>query len=244
MYDRQAYVDNLEFGTTSVADVLANPRDPLYPLIEEKGLPRYPYDLAQAQRLMGEAGWTRGADGIYRDRAGATFDIEVFTKQVSDNSLRRAQVSGDMLRQAGLNTSVRTYPANVTLAEDRKQRSTFKGLFASITVVDEPRAGQQFLTSGIRLDSDGSSVGLNTYRYANPAFDDLFDRYVKTLDPGTRQGLRADIVRYIADQVIVVPIFYSFNIVSQAIAKNVHGPGWVHATQVASGSDIHTWTMD
>ena len=100
------------------------------------------------------------------------------------------------------------------------------------------------MTSGIRLDPEGNSVGLNTYRYSNPALDSLFDRYVKTLDPGARQELRADVLRFIADQAVVVPVFYSFNIVSQAIAKNVHGPGWVHPTQVASGWDIQTWDLN
>ena len=244
MYDRQSYVDNLEFGTTTVADTVVNPRDSLYKLLEDRQLPKYPYDLNQAARLLGEAGWTKGTDGSYRNANGGSFDIEVITKQVSDNSLRRAQVSADMLKQAGLNGTFRTFPNNVPTTEDRKQRSTFRGLFASVTVVDEPRAGQQFLTSGIRVDADGSSVGSNTYRYSNSAYDQLFDKYVKTLDPAARQGLRADVLRYIADQVMVVPIFYSFNIVSQAIAKKVHGPGWIHPTQVASGWDIQTWDVD
>lgn len=149
-----------------------------------------------------------------------------------------------MLKQGGLNATFRTFPNTVSATEDRKQRSTFKGLFASITVVDEPRAGQQFITPGIRLDGEGNWVGTNTYRYSNPALDQLFEQYTKTLDPNARQGLRADLLKFIADQVPVVPIFYSFNIVSQAIRKNVHGPGWVHPTQVASGWNIHNWTVD
>lgn len=63
-YDRQSYVDNLEFGTTTVADTVVSTRDPFHKLIEERGLARYPYDLAQAAQLMAQAGWTRSRWGL------------------------------------------------------------------------------------------------------------------------------------------------------------------------------------
>lgn len=59
---------------------------------------------------MGEAGWTRGAGGIYRNAAGAPFDIEVLTKEVTDNSIRRVQRSVSMPKAAGLNATGRGSP--------------------------------------------------------------------------------------------------------------------------------------
>ena len=193
---------------------------------------------------MGEAGWTRGGDGVYRNAAGATFDIEVLTKEVTDNSIRRVQGSVSMLKAAGLNATGRGFPNVVPTIEDRRQRSTFKGLFASITISDDPRTGQSFITPNIRVDSDGVSIGTNTYRYSNPAFDQLYDRYLKTLDTGTRQGLRADLLKFMADQLPAVPLFYGFLIYAEVIGKDVHGPSWMHPSQSASGWGIHTWEID
>ena len=244
MYDRQTYVDVLEFGLTQVADTLVGPRDPVYKIIEERGLSRYPYDQAQAARLLGEAGWTRGPDGVYRNPTGATFDIEVITKLVTDESFRRTETSASMLKAAGLNATARSYPSATAGLDDRRVRSTFKGLFASINIVDEPQAGEAFLTSGIRVDPNGISIGTNIYRYSNPEYDRLFDRYITTLDESSRQGLRADVLRFIADQVPVVPLYYSFVVLSQTIRNNVRGPGYLHPTQSASGWGIHTWEMD
>ncbi|MSQ24498.1 MAG: hypothetical protein EXR58_08155 [Chloroflexi bacterium] len=244
MYDRQSYVDNLQFGMTTVADTLPSPTDPLYKLVVDRGLPRFPYDLNAAAVLMGQAGWNRGPDGIYRNAAGSSFDIEAITKMNSDESFRLTVASADMLKQAGLNATARSFPNVVSTAEDRKQRSTFKGVFASITVVDEPRAGQAFLTSGIRVDADGNSVGGNTYRYSNPEFDQLFNRYITTLDNNQRPGYRADMLRFLADQVPFVPLFYGFGTVSQAVAKNVSGPGKVSSGQQASGWGIETWGIN
>jgi peptide/nickel transport system substrate-binding protein len=244
MYDRQAYVDSLEFGTTTVADVVVSPRDPLYKLIEQRGMPRYDYDLNRAQQLMGEAGWTRGADGMYRNAAGNLFDIEMFTKAVTDNSARRIQVSAAMLKQGGLNSSFRTFPFAFSGVEDRRARSTFKGLFGSLTITDEPLTGQQFISSNIRLDAEGVSLGQNVYRYSNPTFDDVYNRYLVTLESDARQNLRAELIRHISDQVVAVPLFYGFLVYAEAIRKNVRGPSWMHPSQAASGWGIHTWELD
>lgn len=244
MYDRQVIVDTLEFGTTTVADVVVSPRDPIYKLIEERGLPRYGYDLAQSQRLMGEAGWTRGPDGIYSDASGVTFDIEMFTKAVTDNSLRRIQVSADILRQGGLNATFRTFPNSATGLGDRRFRSTFKGIFGSLTVADEPLTGQTFVGSNVRVDGEGISIGTNVYRYSNPAFDALFERYRTTLDPQVRNGLRADLLKHMADDLVGVPLFYGFLIYAQVVRKGVRGPTWMHPTQQASGWLLHTWDID
>lgn len=244
MYDRQTYVDTLQYGLTTVADTVVSPSDPIYKLVQQRGLTHRAYDLTEAARLMGQAGWNRGSDGVYKNAAGAPFDIEVITKQVSDDSLRLTQASAAMLKAGGLNSSFHTFGATVSTTEDRHERSIFKGLFASLTINDEPRAGQGFLTSGIRLDDAGNSVGTNTYRYSNPSFDQLFSKYITTLDPGPRAGLRADVLKVIADDLPAVPLFYAFLIVSQTIRKNVHGPGWVHPAQAASGWDIQKWNVD
>lgn len=244
MYDKQTYVDTLEFGTTTTADVVVTPSDPIYKLIEQRGMPKYPFDLTQAARLMGEAGWTRGADGLYRNAAGTPFDFEVITKEVTDNSIRRVQGSVSMLKAAGLNVTGRGFPNVVPTIEDRRQRSTFRGLFASITVADDPRTGQTFIGPNIRVDPDGVSLGTNTYRYSNPEFDSLYQRYTTTLDPGIRQNVRADLIRFISDQLPAIPLFYGFLLESEAIARNVHGPGLGHPSQYASGWAIHTWDLD
>lgn len=244
MYDRQALVDSLEFGTTTVADVVVSPRDPVYKLIEERGMPRYEYDLAQSHRLMNEAGWTKGPDGLYRDSAGSLFDIEMFTKAVTDNSLRRIQVSADILKQGGLNATFRTFPNSATGVEDRRYRSTFKGLFGSLTITDDPLTGQTFVTPNIRVDSEGVSIGTNVYRYSNPAFDALFDRYRTTLDPQTRNSLRADLIKFMSDDLVGIPLFYGFLIYAEARRNNVRGPTWMHPTQQASGWLLHIWDIE
>src|SRR5438093_656147 len=51
--------------------------DPVYKLAEQRGFAKYPYDLARAERLLTDAGWTRGADGSLMPALGQRFPIEV-----------------------------------------------------------------------------------------------------------------------------------------------------------------------
>src|SRR5439155_97059 len=76
---------------------------------EQRGLARYPYDLQRAQRLMGEAGWTRGADGTYRSAAGEPLALEVRSTDKSDN-VRENQAVAAQLKEAGMVTSTVLIP--------------------------------------------------------------------------------------------------------------------------------------
>src|SRR5439155_5836898 len=76
MQDRQTLVETLKGGLTTVGDTLPAPDDPLYRLVEQRGLARYPYDSRRADALMAEAGWSRGPGGAYQNATGQPFTIE------------------------------------------------------------------------------------------------------------------------------------------------------------------------
>lgn len=77
MLDRQTMADTLQQGFTIPAEVWITPKDPTWPLLQQRGFKPRRYDLSEAQRLLAEAGWNRAVDGTYRDAAGQTFAIEV-----------------------------------------------------------------------------------------------------------------------------------------------------------------------
>src|SRR5439155_15648812 len=61
--DRAQFTQSLGFGLTQVAHYYVMPNDPVHRLAEERGVPRYPYDPARAERLLNYAGWTRPDSG-------------------------------------------------------------------------------------------------------------------------------------------------------------------------------------
>ncbi|MEA2641930.1 MAG: peptide/nickel transport system substrate-binding protein, partial [Chloroflexota bacterium] len=77
--DRDSIVDNLEADLTQRADFFAPIGDPVLNQATSQALPQYKFDLTRVAQLMGEAGWTKGADGTFRNAAGQPFSIAVAT---------------------------------------------------------------------------------------------------------------------------------------------------------------------
>src|SRR5436305_119727 len=81
-------------ASAAPADTVVSPSDPIFTLLEQRGLPKYPYDLSAAQRLLGDAGWTRGGDGIYRSATGEPFTIDLQTNSGPENIVEANAVAG------------------------------------------------------------------------------------------------------------------------------------------------------
>src|SRR5205807_2471934 len=68
--DRQQLADELSHGTSQVAHSIIPPDDPAYPFVKDRIVP-YAYDPQQAIKTITDLGFSRGADGIFHDAAGA-----------------------------------------------------------------------------------------------------------------------------------------------------------------------------
>jgi len=242
LLDREAFVDALENGTTAVADTVPTPDDPVYNLVVQRGLARYPYDVARADRLLNDAGWARGADGMYQSAAGQRLGFEVRTLAKNPEDVRKMVTQAEMWRAAGIETSTFAIPNEVSAIQRSEMRSNVPGIFASVSEQNQPEGLNAFHSSQISSERTRWS-GINPGGYSNPAFDRLYDQYLGTLDISTRQGLLADLLVMAADQVIFLPVDYWVGTVSIAVRKGVTGPGPVNPIQLASTWNVHTWDM-
>jgi len=240
MLDRQAIVDTLEYGLTTVADTLVTRDDPVYALMEQRGLARYPYDVARAERLLGEAGWIRGPGGMYRNSAGQPITVEVRTVGGNPENLREILTLADLWRAGGLDGTTYLIPNEAPNKDEL--RSKTEGVFAN-SVRNHPEAMAEFHSSQISSEATRWR-GNNRGGYANPSYDRLYDQYIGTLDAGQRRSLYADVLKIAADEAIFVPMYYYFGTVSVAVRKGVRGPGPINPIQLASGWNVHTWEMD
>lgn len=76
--NREQMMQVMTLGLGAVADTWFTPNDPKRSVVE-KDIPRYPFDPAAALRLLADAGWTRGPDGILVHTSGKRFVAEVRT---------------------------------------------------------------------------------------------------------------------------------------------------------------------
>lgn len=238
MLDRTTLADTLN-GMTSPADTLPPPDDPIFRALERKGFARYGYDLARGQRLMGEAGWSRGADGLYRSTAGETLNLEVRTSDKSDN-VREGQALAGEWKTAGINTS--TYAIPDAASNKDEQKAVYPGLLGwplryNIDSL-QAWAGSQIPTATTRWR--GSNFG----GYTNPTYDKLYDDLLVSLEAPRRESVLSDILKLVADDAISVFLYYDTSTNTFAYRKGIQGVGKVYSGQLINAWNIHTWDRD
>jgi ABC-type transport system substrate-binding protein len=125
--DRDQFVETLLYGLTQRADFYVPPDDPVYRLAGERGLPRYPFDPAAVQRLLGEAGWSAGSDHAFRNGAGQPLHVDVTVDGQGDN-LKEAETIAGQWSAAGLQSQATPYPAGISAQDGRQIRHTIQGV--------------------------------------------------------------------------------------------------------------------
>jgi len=120
----QERVEALDGGKGQVAFTLGSPGLPYYQDLDRAVL-KHTLDLQRAATLMGEAGWTKGSDGFFRDASGERFGLEVGSSAGGKNE-QEAAVYVDGLRQAGFDAFQYVLP--VAQIDDNELRSLRPGI--------------------------------------------------------------------------------------------------------------------
>jgi peptide/nickel transport system substrate-binding protein len=231
--DRQAIADSVYRGITQVAHTVVLPKEPIYPRLEQAGLQKYPYDRSAAERLLDEAGWTRGADGIRRNAAGA--ELRHIPSTVGSKA-DELVVIVEYWKALGLRTEAFIFPTSTTNEPELRAKSDSTG-----------RNGQwdssywnRYLQAEIAREPRWS--GANTGGYVNPAVEDLYQRWLAALEPNARTDIEVAFHKLLIDELAYLPIVYDFELF--AYRTGVAGP----TAPVFEGGNttwnIHTWTVD
>jgi peptide/nickel transport system substrate-binding protein len=238
MTDRQAIVDTLMYGMTTVADTPIRPDDPTYRALEQRGLARYPYDLTRAERLMNEAGWRRGPDGTYLNDAGEPYAITVASPARTAINVQEVLTVADEWKQAGLAATPNNIPYNAANLNELK--ATVPGVFFGNNPLVPGSYYIAYTTP--QLSSERNRwLGSNKGGYSNPVFDRLYQEFSTALDPAKREATIVEMAKLGADEAVWIPLYYDFD--TAAIRKGVDGIGNVPPIQVASTWNAHAWDV-
>jgi peptide/nickel transport system substrate-binding protein len=179
--DKNELVKTLAFGTqtTATADIpdwmwAFNPR-----------VRSYPHDPAEARMLLREAGWRPGPDGILH-KDGAALSLVLVTNNSSTTRRREALEVQAMLRQIGVDTEVKSYPADVLYApagmggifQLGRFDLTLSGWYAGI----DPDDSTQFTCDNF------PPGGYNYSRYCNPKMEAAQKIALTNYDRSARMG--------------------------------------------------------
>jgi peptide/nickel transport system substrate-binding protein len=214
--DRKTMNDKLFQGRQPVADSWVAPLDPNY----ANGTPHYEYDPVAARRLLDEAGWKAGSDGIRRNAAGERLSLEFAT--TAGNRLRelQQQVMQSEWKAVGVETVIRNQPARTLFGETVRKR-LFTGIVMYGYTNGVGELPERQLSSALIPSAANNYSGSNGSGFSDPAMDADLASAKTELDPVRRKAVWADMQRIYAEQLPALPLF--FRAEPHVIPKWLHG---------------------
>ena len=161
--------------------------------------------------MVEDLGYSRGADGVYRDAANQELTLQLATNAGDDVYERTTLAVADYWRRLGIATEPRMIP----MTQDRSVLPSRPGfqMAALRTEVDT-----RFLSSETPLP-ENSFRGGNRARYQSAELDSLIGRYFMAVPRDERVRVLGDIIHHMTDQVVVIRLFY--NAVPQMVNKRL-----------------------
>jgi peptide/nickel transport system substrate-binding protein len=235
--DRESMVKALFQGKQKVAHHFINPIDAWY-TNDAKYVSKYEFSQRKARKLLDEAGFAVGADGI-RQKDGKRFTLQFMT--TAGNKVREnVQVFiKDQLKAVGIEVSIKNEPPRVFFGETTRQRKyEALAMYAwSSTPENNPRS--TFHSSSIPT-AQNSWAGQNQMSWINPKVDKALEAMDSEFDPEKRKVLAAELIREYTNDAPVIPLYYRVNIVTvPANIANFKVP----AHQFMEGVAVEKWNL-
>lgn len=241
--DRQGIVDTLHYGLTTIVEYYLFPSDPLNDAAIKANLQRYPFDPAKGQQLFAQAGWTKGADGLLHNSAGATVPFVCCRLASSDtNDNRESLAWGDFFKVAGLDvqTPIPAPPAGLSSTDTRKASAfLFGGSIGNWYTT--PRSKFATVTS-VEISNDANKwQGQNTSAWSSPEYDAIHAKVIGSFNNDERLQLQLQQLRILLDELPLLPVYLSPNIT--AVRTGLSGVGPVPVQNPVSSWNIETWDI-
>lgn len=228
--DRQQMVDQLLEGRGVLAHVFLGPQEPEFPLIEQS-LVRYEYDPRRAQEAIEALGYTRGADGVFRDAANQRLSVEL-RGDPGEEAQRPMFAVTDFWQRIGIGVE------SVVIPRQRARELEYLYTFPAFHL----RGHSGRISQGLPNYQSSSQplpenrwIGNNRGRYRNPELDAATDRYLVTIPIQERARELQTVMRIITDQLPVLNLYYdpSFTLIASRVENMVPSK--------ASGAAAKTW---
>jgi len=231
--DAATAVEVLSDNKGLLTTTLTTPASPYYSQIEPV-ITKHGYDPRQAQQYLEEAGYVKGANGIYADRSGKSLSLGVWSSSGPKNE-REAAVYADSMRRVGIDASTNVFSAEQL--RDAQARALIPGVgirgFGQKRI--EAYTSQQIPRPENRWQGD------NRGGWSNAEYDQLMASYVKTLDTNQRVQQLAQMEKIFSEEVPGIPHFFSA--IVNAHTSDIQGPVARQTPESGIGYlYVHKWT--
>ncbi len=233
--DKAALNDALFEGEGILTETPIPPTSPYFADVD-RAATKYPFDVRRTEQLMAEAGYTKGPDGVWAHPTVGRFEAELAVLQSPQNE-NEMHVMASVWRQVGFDVAEKVWAAN--LSSDGQLRDTHPSLANTSAGAGAP--GEITLaehTTALVPSAQNRWAGYNRGGWTNPEFDELAQRFNRSLVRSERTALLVQMARIFTDDAAVIALY--FNPTTTAFVSSLKGPK-VACPEGTMAWDIYDW---
>jgi peptide/nickel transport system substrate-binding protein len=204
--DRQAMADTLMAGLVPLANGPLDPNSREFKATEASAV-KYEFDPRRAVQLIEGIGYTRGADGMFRDAAGP-LGVDIRGAASRDIHVKGLFPIANNWQAVGVGAE--TVVISAQQASDLQDQATFRA-FQLVRQDYHLNRLISYHSSQARLP-ERNFTGSNNGRYMNPEMDALIERYLATVPWTERMQAAGQILHHITDQLPAMGLFYDLEV--------------------------------
>ncbi len=222
--DREAVAGKLMEGAVKVAEGPINPNSPYH----NANVTTYPYDLAQSRRLLDEAGWVLGPDGV-RQRNSQRFSFVMLNRAGTTDRILLAQVIQAGLKAVGIEVIFETLESAAWT--QRWRRGQWEAMVSAWFLPADPGITGLYACQGAN----------NMTGFCDQELDRVLERSDRALSFEVRMPLLHQAQATLAEQARTLPLYQ--NVTPEVVAKRVKGYRG-SGTNFGSFWNLWQWALD
>ncbi|KAA0761127.1 ABC transporter substrate-binding protein [Bacillus sp. SH5-2] len=191
--DRKKYVDTALKGYGTVANVPIHPTSWAY---TEEGVNKYEYDKEKAKKLLDEAGWKVGSDGI-REKDGQKLKLSYFGPSSAKDSDLLIPIAKENYKEIGVEFNPEFMDFNTMLSKVNKGDYDLASVATPITSDPSETVGEYL-----------SSANEESLGYKNAKVDELIQKGIETVDIEKRKPIYKELYKELSDDPPVILVNY------------------------------------
>ncbi|MGY6251432.1 peptide ABC transporter substrate-binding protein [Bosea thiooxidans] len=198
---------------------------------------KYGFDIEKANRILDEAGWKKGADGI-REKGGKKLKY-VFQTAINAPRQKTQAIIKQACQKAGIDLELKSVAPSVFFSSDLGNPDTNTKFYCDMEMYttsqsqpDPERSLNQFVSWEIASKAN-KWQGRNVSRYSDLAADEAYKAAQKELDPAKRAAYLIKVNEIFCEANVILPILSRTRMVAAGTGLNVDHSGW----------DADTWNL-
>ncbi len=198
---------------------------------------KYEFNIDKANKILDEAGWKKGADGI-REKDGKKLKY-VFQTSINAPRQKTQAIIKQACQRAGIELELKSVTASVFFSSDVANPDTYTKLYCDMEMYTQTQPQpdpERFLNQCVSWEvasKENKWLGRNVSRYTDPEADKAYKAAQTELDPAKRAALL----------IKVNEIFCEANIFLPIISRTVVGAAANNLTADISGWEVTTWNL-